>query len=531
MHYDIIIIGAGPAGLSAAIRLKQLKPELSICLLEKGAEIGAHLLSGAVLEPRALNELLPGWQELDAPVTTTVTQEEFLCLTARHAIKLPTPRSLHNANNHIISLGLLCRWLARQAENLGVEIFAGFAAKELLIDETDTVVGVVTGELGLDKQGQAKESYQPGVEIRASYTLIAEGCRGSLAKQLIQKYALAQNSQPQTYGLGIKELWEVDSKPYKLGKVQHSIGWPLSQDTFGGGFVYHLPDNKVAVGLVVGLDYQNPYLSPFEEFQRFKTHPALAALLSGGKRLAYGARTISEGGIQALPNPSFPGGLLLGDSAGFVNVPKIKGIHTAMKSGMLAAETIVEAFAAKLRVPTGYHQKITDSWLGQELYRVRNIRPSFKYGLAFGLCYSAIDIYLLRGRAPWTFKTHADHTRLIKATKAKPLVYAKADQRLTFDRLSSVYLSNTLHEEDQPCHLQLKNPSLALSVNLAEYAAPETRYCPAAVYEIVQEQAGPRLQINATNCVHCKACDIKDPTQNINWVPPEGSGGPNYETM
>lgn len=530
MQYDVLIIGAGPAGLSAAIRIKQLNPQLSVCILEKGAEVGAHILSGAVIETRALHELIPDWQAKGAPLNTPAATDHFLVLTQQRAITLPAPRHMRNHGNYIISLGVLCRWLAKQAEQLGVEIYPGFAGNRILYNASGRVIGVATGELGLDKQGQVKASHQPGMEIIASYTLFAEGCRGSLTKQVIKQFKLDEDSAPQTYGLGIKELWELDPAKHHAGKIIHTIGWPLDSKTYGGSFIYHLANNQLAIGYVIGLDYQNPYLDPFAEFQRFKTHPAICSLLEGGKRISYGARTISEGGLQSLPKLSFPGGLLTGDCAGFLNVAKIKGTHTAMKSGMLAAEAIVEQLANKNEDHKLYQQKLERSWLWQELNQVRNIRPAFRWGLWLGLAYAAIDSYLLRGKAPWTLKNHADHLQLKTTKHTKPIPYPKPDNKISFDKLSSVYLSNTYHEEDQPCHLKLQDASIAIRINYEKYHSPETRYCPAQVYEIVEQQSQPQLQINAANCIHCKACDIKDPMQNITWTPPEG-GGPNYEAM
>jgi electron-transferring-flavoprotein dehydrogenase len=530
MQYDVLIVGAGPAGLSAAIRLKQLQPALNVCVLEKGAEVGAHILSGAVIETRALDELLPTWQQDGAPLTTPVTHDSFQWLTKTQTFTLPTPAYMHNQGNYIISLGLFCRWLAQQAEQLGVEIYPGFAASKILYNESQQVIGVATNDLGLDKQGQPKDNFQPGMELFAHYILLAEGCRGSLTKQVMDRFNLAEACSPQTYGLGIKEVWEINPAQHQLGYVAHTIGWPLDSKTYGGSFIYHIPDHKIAIGFVVGLDYQNPYLSPFEEFQRFKTHPNIRTLLAGGKRISYGARSISEGGLQSLPKLNFPGGLLIGDCAGFLNVPKIKGTHTAMKSGMLAAETLVEAFVGKSNL-TVYRQKLEQSWLWQELKQVRNIRPAFRLGLYWGLAYAAVDTYLLRGKAPWTLPNHADHLQLKKAKDSKPIDYPKPDNQLTFNRLSSVYLSSTYHEENQPCHLHLQNKDVPIAINLKEYAAPETRYCPAQVYEIIEQEGKPSLQINAANCVHCKACDIKDATQNITWVPPEAGGGPGYSEM
>ena len=535
MAYDVIIVGAGPSGLSCAIRLKQLKPDLSVCILEKGSEVGAHLLSGAVLEPRALNELIPDWKEKGAPLNTPAGEDRFLFLTKKHAIRLPTPPQMHNKGNYIISLGVFARWLADQAQAMGVEIYPGFAAAEILYDENGAVKGVATGDMGIGKDGERTAAYQPGIELHAQQTVFAEGCRGSLTKILFEKFNLRKDCDPQTYGIGIKELWEIPAEKHKLGLTIHTAGWPMDSMTYGGSWMYHLEGNMVSIGFVIGLDYQNPHMSPFHEFQRFKLHPAIKKYLEGGRRVSYGARAISEGGLQSVPKLTFAGGLLVGDTAGFLNVPKIKGNHTAMKSGMLAAEAIAETFdtgSAQGAECASYADKFKNSWLHEELYRVRNIRPSFHKGFLLGFLYSAIDTVLLRGRAPWTFKNHADHTQLKKAADAPKIDYPKHDGVITFDRLSSVFISNTNHEEDQPSHLQLKDPSIPVRINLPEYDAPEQRYCPAGVYEIVRnEQNEPRLQINAQNCVHCKTCDIKDPLQNINWVTPQGGGGPNYGSM
>jgi electron-transferring-flavoprotein dehydrogenase len=537
MEFDVVIVGAGPAGLAAAIRLKQAAGaagrEVSVCVLEKGAEVGAHILSGAVLEPRALDELLPDWKALGAPIDTPAREDRFLYLTAKRAIRLPTPPQMHNRGNWIVSLGQVCRWLGAQAEALGVEIYPGFAAAEVLF-EGDRVVGVATGDMGIAKDGTRKPSYQPGMELRATYTLFAEGCRGSLTKQLEQKFGLREGRQPQTYGIGIKELWEVPKSTHQPGLILHTIGWPLASDTYGGSFLYHWGENLMAYGFVVGLDYPNPWLSPFEEMQRFKTHPAIRPYFEGAKRIAYGARALNEGGLQAIPRLVFPGGALIGCGAGFLNVPKIKGSHTAMKSGMLAAEAVVEALAgAKPDLLKAYPSALERSWVYEELSRARNIRPAFaKFGLWGGLAYAGLDTYLLRGRAPWTFGHHADHESLRDASAAPRIDYPKPDGVLTFDRLSSVFLSNTNHEEDQPSHLRLADPSIAIEHNLARYGGPEARYCPAGVYEFVGVEEGkPRLVVNAQNCVHCKTCDIKDPKQNITWVTPEGGGGPVYASM
>ncbi|MDE1882668.1 MAG: electron transfer flavoprotein-ubiquinone oxidoreductase [Rhodospirillales bacterium] len=530
MEFDVVVVGAGPGGLSAAIRLKQLNPDLSVCVVEKGSEVGAHILSGAVLEPRALQELIPDVDPGLIPLATPVTADEFVMLSPTGARKLPTPPQMHNEGNYIVSLGNVVRWLGQQAEELGVEIYPGFAAAETLI-ENGRVVGIATGDMGIGKDGEPTDNYARGMELRATYTIFAEGCRGSLTKQLETSFNLREGVDPQTYGIGIKELWEVKPEKFRKGLTQHSIGWPLSSDTYGGSFLYHFGENLVSVGFVIGLDYTNPYLSPFQEFQRFKTHPAIAPTFEGGKRISYGARAINEGGFQSLPKLAFPGGVLIGCAAGTLNVPKIKGTHTAMKSGMVAAEAIAEAFAAdKPDTLSAYPQKLQESWVWPELHAVRNIRPGFaKFGLYGGLINAALETYVFKGKAPWTLKNHADYSQLKKAKDCTPIEYPKPDGKLTFDRLSSVFLSNTNHEENQPAHLTLLDPAKAISVNYNEYASPETRYCPAGVYEIVGVEAGaPALQINAQNCVHCKTCDIKDPTQNINWVVPEGAGGPNY---
>ena len=529
MEYDVVIVGAGPAGLAAAIRLKQLAPERTVCIIEKGSEVGAHILSGAVLEPCALDELLPDWRTDGAPLQTPATEDRFLVLTERRALRLPTPPQMKNHGNYIISLGNLCRWLAQKAEALGVEIYAGFAGAELLYDD-GRVAGVATGALGVGKDGTRTANFQPGVELRAKATLLAEGCRGSLTKLLVERFDLRRDSGPQTYGIGLKELWEVDAARHRPGLVVHTVGWPLDRGTYGGSFLYHLENRQVAVGLVVGLDYRNPWLNPFEEFQRFKTHPAIAPTFAGARRVAYGARAINEGGFQAIPRLDFPGGLLIGCAAGFVNVAKIKGTHTAMKSGMVAAETVARRLAGD--AAADYRRALEGSWVWPELHQVRNIRPGFRLGLWGGLAHAALDTYLLRGKAPWTLRHHADHLSLRRARESTPIAYPRPDGVLTFDRLSSVFISNTNHEENQPPHLHLKDPAKAITVNWELYAAPEQRYCPAGVYEIVDEAGGgKRLQINAQNCVHCKTCDIKDPEQNIDWVCPEGGGGPNYPNM
>lgn len=537
MEFDVVIVGAGPAGLSAAIRLAQLaeekEQELTICVVEKGSEVGAHILSGAVLEPRALNELLPDWQGRGAPLDTPASEYRFLYLTETKAIGMPNPPQMHNAGNYIISLGNFCRWLGEQAEALGIEIFPGFAAAEVLYDEQGAVKGIATGDMGISKSGEKTDNYEPGIELHARQTLFSEGCRGSLSKELMGRFNLREGIDPQTYGIGIKELWEIDPAKVQPGSIMHTIGWPLDSQTYGGSFLYHLAENQVAVGFVVGLNYKNPYLSPFEEFQRFKTHPTIKPLFEGGRRISYGARALSEGGLQSIPKLTFPGGMLIGDSAGFLNVPKIKGTHTAMKSGMVAAEAIINNRPDDYgREITAYPEQLRQSWVWEELDTVRNIRPGFAKGLWFGLFNAALETYIFRGKAPWTMHHHADHEQLGKARDYAKIDYPKPDGKLTFDRLSSVFISNTNHEEDQPVHLRLKDPNVPITVNLAEYDAPEQRYCPAGVYEILREEGQePQLQINAQNCVHCKTCDIKDPTQNINWTVPQGGGGPNYPNM
>ncbi|MCG5501127.1 electron transfer flavoprotein-ubiquinone oxidoreductase [Ectothiorhodospira lacustris] len=539
MEFDVVIVGAGPAGLAAAIRLRQLAAaagrELSVCVLEKGSEVGAHILSGAVFDPRALNELIPDWQARGAPLHTPATEDAFLWLGRERSVKLPLPPQMHNQGNYIISLGNLCRWLAQQAEDLGVEVLPGFPAAQILFDDQGAVMGVATADMGRLADGSEGPQFEPGVELHARQTLFTEGCHGSLTKQLMAHFDLRDGVDPQTYGLGIKELWEVDPARHRPGTVRHTIGWPLDHGTYGGGFLYHLEDHQVAVGFIVGLDYRNPYLSPFEEMQRFKTHPAIREVLEGGRRIAFGARALVEGGWQSIPRLSFPGGLLAGDAAGFLDVPRIKGSHNAMKSGMTAAEAVFDLpadGAGRRGEAVDYRQRLDQTWVMQELHAARNIRPGFRWGLWGGLAHAALETYVLKGRAPWTLHHHPDHAALQPAASSTPVEYPKPDGTLTFDRLSSVFLSNTHHEEGQPVHLQLRDPALPLSLNHARFAGPETRYCPAGVYEYVQKNSsGARLQINAQNCVHCKTCDIKDPGQNINWVAPQGGDGPNYPAM
>ncbi len=544
MSYDVVIAGAGPAGLATAIRLKQLaaerQQELSVCVLEKGSEVGAHILSGAVIDPIALNELIPDWQAKGAPLHTPVTEEHFLVLTESSRWQIPNgllPPLMRNDGCYIASLGDLCRWLAQQAEELGVEIYCGFAAAEVLYDTNGAVIGVATGDMGIAKDGSHTANYTQGMELHAKYTLIAEGVRGSLAREIEQRFTLRDGVEPQKYGIGFKELWRIDPTQHQPGLVLHSQGWPLDSHTGGGSFLYHLADNLVATGFVVHLNYDNPHLSPYDEFQRFKTHPAIRRFFQGGQRLAYGARAINEGGLQSIPKLCFPGGALIGCSAGFVNVPRIKGSHNAMKSGMLAAQAVADAIMEGRTSDelTAYPEALNTSWIQKDLHKVRNVKPALtKFGTVLGTLYGGLDMWLhcLGVNVPWTLKHgQPDHASLKPASETNPIHYPKPDGAITFDKLSSVYLSNTNHEENQPCHLHLKDASVPITVNLARFDAPEQRYCPAGVYEIVTEHDQPRLQINAQNCVHCKACDIKDPTQNIVWTVPEGGGGPNYQGM
>jgi electron-transferring-flavoprotein dehydrogenase len=541
MTYDVVVVGAGPAGLATAIRLKQLASaagtDIGVCVVEKGSEVGAHILSGAVIDPRALSELLPEWKAQGAPLNQPVTEDRFLFLTRHASRKVPDwmlPACFKNHGNYIASLGNVCRWLGTQAEALGVEIYPGFAAAEVLFTDDGRVRGVATGDMGIGKHGEVTGRHQPGIELHAKYTIFAEGCRGHLGKMLEARYKLREGVAPQVYGIGLKELWEVKPEKHVPGLVVHTAGWPLDNATYGGSFLYHLEGNQVAVGFVVGLGYENPYLSPFEEFQRYKTHSAIRGFFEGARRIAYGARAIAAGGLQSLPKLTFPGGALVGDDAGFLNASRIKGTHAAIKSGMLAADAAFAALAAGRERDelASYPESFRKSWLHDELHRARNFKPLMSKGLYMGTLMVGIDQVVFGGKAPWTLThTHADHETLKPKDQCEPIEYPKPDGVLTFDRLSSVFVSNTNHEEDQPSHLKLLDPSVPTKLNLPVYAGPETRYCPAGVYEYVAEGGAPRLQINAQNCVHCKTCDIKDPAQNIQWVTPEGGGGPNYPNM
>jgi electron-transferring-flavoprotein dehydrogenase len=547
MQFDVVIVGAGPAGLSAAIRLKQLAAEqareVSVCVLEKGSAVGAHILSGAVIDPIALNELLPDWKSLGAPLNTAVSEDRFEVLTATQAYAIPgwlLPPLMRNHGNYIVSLGNVCQWLAQRAEALGVEVYPGFAAAEVLYTDTGAVRGVATGDMGVAKDGTHKPSYQPGMELHARYTLFAEGCRGSLSQELMARFNLRDGIDPQKYGIGIKELWEVGAERHRPGLVVHTQGWPLDTETGGGSFIYHMENRQVAVGFVVHLSYRNPHLSPYDEFQRFKTHPSIRTTFEGGKRLSYGARAINEGGLQSIPKLAFPGGALIGCAAGFVNLPRIKGTHNAMKTGMLGAEAAFSALAENRSHDelAAYPAAVRRSWVYDDLYKVRNVKPGLKWGMWLGTAHGGMHMWLndlgLGAAVPWTLRhDKPDHETLAPAAEMPKIDYPKYDGVLTFDKLSSVFISNTNHDEDQPSHLTLRDPAIPVAVNLARYDGPEQRYCPAGVYEFVAVagEPGMRLQINAPNCVHCKTCDIKDPLQNIHWVTPEGGGGPNYSGM
>ena len=535
MDYDVVIVGAGPAGLATSIKLKQTNPDLNICILEKGSEVGAHILSGNVFETRALDELIPDWKEKNSPIKLKVKKEKFLFLGKEKSFSWPTwllPSVQQNHKNYIISLANLCRWLATHAEDLGVEIFPGFAATKIIYDDENKVIGVQTGDMGIDKAGNNKDSFEPGLNIFAKVTVFSEGCRGHLGKEIISKFNLDSGKSPQQYGIGFKEIWEIPEEQHDEGLVMHTAGWPLDNSTYGGSFCYHAENNQIFIGYVIGLDYKNPYLSPYDEFQRFKTHPAIAKILNGGKRISYGARALIEGGLQSLPKMHMPGALIIGCDAGTLNMPKIKGSHTAMKSGMIAAETISEYFTNNAPL-SEYENKFQKSWAYKELYTARNVKPSFQWSLIPAIIFTGIDQIIFRGYLPFTLKhSHADHESLIPANQAKKIDYPKYDGKLTFDKTSSVYLTGTNHEADQPVHLQLKDPDLPINYTLNQYDEPAQRYCPAGVYEVDRtDQNHPKFVINAQNCIHCKTCDIKEPSQNITWVTPEGAGGPNYANM
>ena len=535
MDYDVVVVGAGPSGLATAIKIKQLNPDINVCILEKGSEVGAHILSGNVFETRALDELIPDWREKDSPIKTKVSKEKFLFLSKNKSLSWPTwllPSVQKNHNNYIISLANLCRWLATEAENLGVEIFPGFAASKILYSEDNKVLGVQTGDMGIDKNGNNKDSFEPGININAKVTVFAEGCRGHLGKELIKKYNLSEGKSPQQYGIGFKEIWEIDESQHEEGLVMHTAGWPLDNSTYGGSFCYHAEKKQIFLGYVIGLDYKNPYLSPYDEFQKFKTHPAIRKILTNGKRIAYGARALIEGGLQSLPKMYLPGALLVGCDAGTLNMPKIKGSHTAMKSGLIAGETIVD-YLINSKPLSEYEKKFNNSWLYKELYAARNVKPSFNWGLIPAIIFTGIDQIIFRGKLPFTLKhKHADHESLQLAKNSEKIEYPKYDGVFTFDKTSSVYLTGTNHEDDQPVHLQLKDKDLPINYTLSEYDEPSQRYCPAGVYEVDKtDPLIPKFIINAQNCIHCKTCDIKEPSQNITWVVPEGSGGPNYANM
>jgi electron-transferring-flavoprotein dehydrogenase len=534
MEYDVVIVGGGPSGLATAIKLKQLQSDLNVCILEKGSEIGAHILSGNVFETRALDELIPNWKELNSPIKTKVTKEKFLFLSKKKSLSWPTwllPKVQQNHKNYIISLANLCRWLAEQAEGLGVEIFPGFPASEVLYNEDGSVKGVVTQDMGLDKEGNKKDGFEPGMELNAKVTVFAEGCRGHLGKQIIKKFELDKGKNPQQYGIGFKEIWEINDDKHQEGLVMHTVGWPLDNNTYGGSFMYHAENKQVFLGYVIGLDYKNPHLSPFDEFQKFKTHPSIKTFLEAGKRISYGARALIEGGLQSLPKMYMPGALLVGCDAGTLNMPKIKGSHTAMKSGMIAAEAIVENFKENKNLSI-YEEKFKKSWVYEELHTARNVKPSFNWGLIFGIIFTGIDQILFRGKLPFTLKhKHSDHETLKPANEMPKIDYPKPDGVITFDKTSSVYLTGTNHADNQPVHLQLKDQNLPITYTLNKFDEPAQRYCPVGVYEVQIENEKPKFVINSQNCIHCKTCDIKEPSQNITWVTPEGGGGPKYGNM